>query len=108
MTTKLSDDELKTKKTAKQIEEKKQMKEGLKLQHKKWYDNKIFFIISLILAAGTFIGGYFVRLYALADVLIQSFIFVIAVGFFVLPLSYIFNKFWMLFMRTKEEPEKIE
>ncbi|MCK5141965.1 MAG: hypothetical protein KAQ70_07210, partial [Candidatus Heimdallarchaeota archaeon] len=58
-----------------------------------------FFIISLVFATATFIGGYFVRMNVLVDSVIQSIVFVVTIGFFVLPLSWLFNKFWQLFLK---------
>ncbi len=106
-------------------EETRNISAALDNQHKKWFDNLPFFIISLIFATGTFIGGYFVRINVyfhyfhtnpwiylgsftngfvvsmdvLSDSVIQTIIFVITVGFFVLPLSWLFNKFWQLFLK---------
>ncbi|MBY9001087.1 MAG: hypothetical protein KGD64_09245 [Candidatus Heimdallarchaeota archaeon] len=82
-------------------EEKKQINTALNAQHKKWFDNLPFFIISLVFATGTFIGGYFVRMNVLADSIIQAIVFVITVGFFVVPLSWLFNKLWQLFLKEK-------
>ncbi|MHA1198464.1 MAG: hypothetical protein ACTSQF_03835 [Candidatus Heimdallarchaeaceae archaeon] len=80
-------------------EETKNINAALDAQHKKWFDNLPFFIISLVFATATFIGGYFVRMEILMDSVIQAIIFVITVGFFVLPLSWLFNKFWQLFLK---------
>ena len=106
-------------------EETRNINAALDAHHKKWFDNLPFFIISLVFATGTFIGGYFVRMYTfvyvfhanswiylgsftngltlrmdiLADSVIQTVIFVITVGFFVLPLSWLFNKLWQLFLK---------
>jgi len=80
-------------------EETKNINAVLDAQHKKWFDNLPFFIISLVFATATFIGGYFVRMEILMDSVIQAIIFVITVGFFVLPLSWLFNKFWQLFLK---------
>lgn len=80
-------------------EETKNINAALDTHHKKWFDNLPFFIISLVFATVTFIGGYFVRMEILMDSVIQAIIFVITVGFFVLPLSWLFNKFWQLFLK---------
>ncbi len=72
---------------------------ALDAHHKKWFDNLPFFIISLVFATMTFIGGYFVRMNVLMDSVIQSIVFVVTIGFFVLPLSWLFNKFWQLFLK---------
>ena len=86
-------------KKVKQKEETKNIRAAIDAQHKKWYDNLAFFIISLIFASLTFIGGYFVRMDVLTDSVIQAIVFVVTVGFFVLPLSWLFNKFWKLFLK---------
>lgn len=109
----------------KQKEEAKNIRAAIDTHHKKWYDNLAFFIISLVLATVTFIGGYFVRMvdyiwvyktnswiylgtlrggYSLSmsvisDSIIQTLVFIASVGFFVLPLSWLFNKLWKLFLK---------
>lgn len=80
-------------------EETRNINAALNAQHKKWFDNLAFFIISLVLAVATFIGGYFVRMNVLMDSVIQTIVFVVSVGFFVLPLSWLFNKLWQLFLK---------
>ena len=80
-------------------EETRNINAALNAQHKKWFDNLPFFIISLVFATATFIGGYFVRMNVLTDSVIQAIVFVITVGFFVLPLSWLFNKLWQLFLK---------
>lgn len=80
-------------------EETKNINAALDAQHKKWFDNLPFFIISLVFATVTFIGGYFVRMEILMDSVIQTIVFVVTVGFFVLPLSWLFNKLWQLFLK---------
>ncbi|MCK4896179.1 MAG: hypothetical protein KAS47_05175, partial [Candidatus Heimdallarchaeota archaeon] len=80
-------------------EETKNINAAINAYHKKWFDNLPFFIISLVFATATFIGGYFVRMNVLVDSVIQSIVFVVTIGFFVLPLSWLFNKFWQLFLK---------
>lgn len=80
-------------------EETRNINAALDAQHKKWFDNLPFFIISLVFASATFIGGYFVRMNVLMDSVIQSIVFVVTVGFFALPLSWLFNKLWQLFLK---------
>ncbi len=118
-------EDAKAEKQIKQKEEAKNIRAAIDTHHKKWYDNLSFFIISLVLATVTFIGGYFVRmvdiiwvykinpwyyfgtlnggytisLHVISDSIIQTLVFVASVGFFVLPLSWLFNKLWKLFLK---------
>ena len=91
-----------------------QMRKEIKSIHKKWYDNKLFFIASLILAPATFVGGF---LNNVSDVLfyqnhpvwqssVVAVFFVLSVGFFVVVFSYLFNVLWLAVLREKKEEKK--
>ena len=100
--------------TEKKADQTEQMRKEIKAIHKKWYDNKFFFIASLILAPATFVGGFFnnrseVLTYQLHPVwqsAVVAVFFVLSVGFFVVILSYLFNLLWLGLLREKKEETK--
>lgn len=100
---------------SKDIPKTEEVKEEIKSMHRKWYENKILFVSSLILWLPFFFGalrlgdwkfipfGETIKASMLA--VAQTFMFLIAAGFFVLLLSYLFNQLWLL---TLSGPKKEE
>jgi hypothetical protein len=100
---------------SKDIPKTEDIKEEIKSMQRKWYENKIFFICSLVLWPPFFFGalrigdwrfipfGTTIKESMLA--VTQTLMFLIAAGFFVLLLSYLFNQLWLL---TLSGPKKEE
>ncbi|MHA1668315.1 MAG: hypothetical protein ACTSUR_06610 [Candidatus Heimdallarchaeaceae archaeon] len=78
------------------------MKEGLKEINKKWFENKVFFIVSLVLGPLTFVFGFLVDYFTSWQSWITTIFFVVAAGFFVVILSYLFNLLWLVIIREKK------
>ncbi|MCG3217152.1 MAG: hypothetical protein KAS63_10520 [Candidatus Heimdallarchaeota archaeon] len=89
------------------------LREGIKKFNKKWIDNKIFFIVSLILAPSTFVGGFFTNKsevlthqnHPIWQSAIVATFFVLSVGFFVVVFSYLFNQVWLLTLREGKKEQ---
>ncbi|MFW9852556.1 MAG: hypothetical protein ACFFDS_06420 [Candidatus Thorarchaeota archaeon] len=99
---------------SKDIPKTEDLKEEIKSMHRKWYENKILFISSLILWPPFFFGALSLgdwkfipfgetQVWGLA--LAQTFMFFIAAGFFVLLLSYLFNQLWLLTLSGPKNEE---
>ncbi len=98
---------------SKDIPKTEDIKEEIKSMQRKWYDNKILFISSLILWPPFFFGALGIGDWrflpfgtTLKDSLLavaQTVMFLIAASFFVLLLSYLFNQLWLL---TLSGPKK--
>jgi len=101
--------------TSKNIPKTDEIKEEIKSMHKKWYENKLLFISSLILWSPFFFGALKLGNWrfipfgtTLKDSMLavtQTVLFLIGAGFFVLLLSYLFNQLWLL---TLSGPKKEE
>ena len=85
-----------------------QIREVLKTQNRLWIKNKWLFWTCLILSPAAFIWGFFIPLDSTWQHWVQSLIFIVSVGFFIVPMSYLFNLLWMVFLRKKSTEKDVE
>lgn len=78
-----------------------QIREVLKTQNSSWIRNKWLFWTCIILSPAAFVWGFFIPLESTWQHWVQSIIFIVSVGFFIVPMSYLFNLLWMVFLRKK-------
>ena len=100
---------------SKDIPKTDEIKEEIKSMQRKWYENKILFICSLILWLPFFFGALSIggwKFIPFGDTwkesvlaVAQTLMFFVAAGFFALLLSYLFNQLWLL---TLSSPKKEE
>lgn len=79
--------------------------EEIKEMNRRWYQKKWLVILSLILSVTTFIGGFYVEFDSIWQSAVQTVVFIISAGFFVLVLSYVFNVTWMYALKKKSDRE---
>lgn len=77
----------------------------IKEMNKRWYQKTWLFILSLILGASSFIGGFYVNFESTWQSAVQSIFFLLSIGFFVLVFSYLFNVTWLYVQKEKSDRE---
>lgn len=79
----------------------REIKNELKKLNAQWSDNIWLVIASTILGSLAFVTGLFVPFEGTWEHWVQTIFFIIAAGFIVLPLSYLFNQLWILLLKEE-------
>ena len=85
-----------------------QIRKVLKTQNRLWIKNKWLFWTCIILSPAAFVWGFFIPLDSTWQHWVQSIIFIVSVGFFIVPMSYLFNLLWMVFLGKKSANRDVE
>ena len=85
-----------------------QIRDVLKTQNKNWIKNKWLFWTCILLSPAAFVWGFFIPLDSTWQHWVQSIIFILSVGFFIVPMSYLFNLLWMVFLGKKSADKDVE
>jgi MFS family permease len=78
----------------------------IQAMNRKWYNHRIFLAMSFVLGPLTFIGGFYGPLDVTHAPWYQSVFFVLAAGFFVVLLSYLFNLLWIIILAPKRKRDR--
>ena len=84
-----------------QLEEEDVVSNEIRKLNKSWYTNPYLVVASLILGPATFVGAFFIDFYTVWHSAIQTVVFLISAGFFVILLSYGFNLLWLYSLKKK-------
>jgi len=84
-----------------QTEEEAVISDEIRKLNKSWYTNPYLVVASLILGPATFVGAFFIDYYTVWHYAIQSVVFLISAGFFVILFSYGFNLLWLYSLKKK-------
>ena len=90
-----------------QLEEKDVVSDEIRKLNKSWYTNPYLVVASLILGPATFVGAFFIDYYTVWHSAIQTVVFLISAGFFVILLSYGFNLLWLYSLKKKTNGDYI-
>ena len=85
--------------------ETKELVEEIKKMNKQWYEKTWLLILSLILGSASFVGGFFVQFESIWQSAVQTVFFIATAGFFVIVLSFVFNKAWQYSLKKKSANE---
>jgi len=84
-----------------QPEEEDVVSDEIRKLNKAWYTNPYLVVASLILGPATFVGAFFIDFFLVWHSAIQTVVFLISAGFFVILLSYGFNLLWLYSLKKK-------
>ena len=79
--------------------------EELRKLNKSWHKNPYLIVASLILGPATFVGAFFIDFDSVYLSILQTIIFLISAGFFVILFSYGFNQLWFYSQKKKTNRE---
>jgi len=83
----------------------KKLIEEIEEMNRQWYQKPWLVILSLILGLTTFLGGFFVEFDVIWQSALQTVFFIFSAGFFVIVLSFLFNKTWQYSIKKKSANE---
>jgi hypothetical protein len=84
-----------------QAEEEEVVSEELKKLNRSWIRNPYLVVASLILGPATFVGAFFIDFESVWQYTVQSIVFLLSAGFFVILFSYGFNQLWLYAAKKK-------
>ena len=90
-----------------QAEEEDVVSEEIKKLNKSWIKNPYIIVASLILGPATFVGAFFIDYYTVWHSVLQTIVFIISAGFFVILFSYGFNHLWLYTLKKKSNRDYI-
>ncbi|NPD88790.1 MAG: hypothetical protein HGN29_08690 [Asgard group archaeon] len=85
--------------------QKEEIVSAIQALNRKWYNHRIFLAISLALGPLAFIGGFYGPLEVDQAIWYQTVFFLIAAGFFVVLVSYLFNLLWIVLLVPKRKDD---
>ncbi len=90
-----------------QAEEVDEVSEEIKKMNRSWIRNPYIVVASLILGPATFVGAFFIDFYSVWQSVVQTIVFIISAGFFVILFSYGFNHLWLYALKRRTNRDYI-